>query len=75
MNGAVAVIILSPPSHAPVTLSRYLTAMTAVTLIALLLLIGCGLVSMIVACPLLRTLAITIDAWADSVQGSDPSQG
>ena len=73
MNGVAAVINLSPPSHAPVTLVRYRTAMTAVTLIALLLLIGGALISMIVACPLLRTLAITIDAWADSVQGSDAS--
>ena len=75
MNGRPAVIKLSPAGNAPVTLIRYLAAMTGVTLVALLLLIGCGLVSMIVACPLLRTLAITIDAWADSVQGSDPSQG
>jgi hypothetical protein len=71
MNGAAAVIKLSPVGNAPVTWRRYLIAMTAVTLIALLLLIGGALVSMIVACPLLRTLAITIDAWADSVQGSD----
>lgn len=75
MNGGAAVIKLSPAGNAPVTLVRYLAVMTGVTLIALLLLIGCALVSMIVACPLLRTLAITIDAWADSVQGSDPSQG
>lgn len=73
MNGGAAVIKLSPASNAPVTLRRYLTAMTAVTLIALLLLIGGALVSTIVACPLFRTLAITIDTWADSVQGSDVS--
>ena len=47
--------------------------MVGITLIALLLLIGCGLISVIIACPLLRTLAITIDNWADSVQGSDAS--
>ena len=75
MNGGRAVIKLSPAGNAAVTLVRYLTAMTAVTLIALLLLIGGALVSAIVACPLFRTLAITIDNWADSVQGSDPSQG
>ena len=71
MNGPAAVIKLSPAGNAPVTLIRYPAAMTAVTLIALLLLIGGALISMIVACPLFRTLAIAIDAWADSVQGSD----
>ncbi len=69
----MAVIIESLPGSATVTPVCYPYGMTTITLIALLLLIGCALVSAIVACPLFRTLAITIDAWADSVQGSDAS--
>jgi hypothetical protein len=43
--------------------------MTAIITIAVLLVLVAGLARLVVATPLLRTLGVTIDCWADSVQG------
>ncbi len=48
--------------------------MTATLFIALLLLLGALLVRWVSRVPLVRTLSIAIDTWADSVQGQDAEQ-
>ena len=45
--------------------------MTAIFFIALILVLLCLLIRWVSSAPLVRTLSIAIDTWADSVQGKD----
>jgi hypothetical protein len=53
---------------------RYIPAMTAMILIALILLLVALLVRWVSSAPLVRTLSAAIDIWADGVQGKDAEQ-
>ncbi len=48
--------------------------MTAIFFIALILVLLALLVRWISSAPLVRTVSIAIDTWADSVQGNDAEQ-
>lgn len=48
--------------------------MTAIFFIALILMLLALLVHWVMSAPLVRTLSIAIDTWADSVQGNDAEQ-